>query len=373
MQKVKEEPGTGTTNGATMTTTTTTTNNDSDVRLKPATTMLPKPAPIAALPQPTAAAATAMASMFAGFPGGFNAAAFAKAAAAAFPAGLPKLAAAPPPPVMPSQAFGVAPTAASSTDKPATKRRKRGRAAEEGDVEAPPVPVDSVKPEGEAAVTAAAAGGCSPQVSTAGGPLAAAEQPVAAGVAISPQPEGTSAKGAWPSPAAGGAGGAGGTTISVLTPNLLNGDMSNQERKVCCNDSSSLALNSRDGKTSVLHRVFFRVEAKTQIFTLTPPASTSEFQLKGVFLGRLLLCFAQDPASLVLVGRAPLIVCTRRALPTNLQVCWNCLQYSRCSSHRSTYWYDSAQHIIPTGQCNKLSICHMSALRCQRARIFPVG
>lgn len=233
MPKVKEEPGT--TTGEAMTTTAD--KNDPEVRPKSTTTMLPKPAPIAALPQPTAAAATAMASMFAGFPGGFNAAAFAKAAAAAFPGGLPKLAAAPPA-AMSSPAFGAATTNAGSTSKPATKRRKRGRAAEEEHAETP-TGADSVKPEGYAGGTAMAAAAGGNSKVAAGGPLATklAEQP-AAGVAISPQPggvggagaAGASAAGAWTPPAAGGAGAA---TINVLTPNLFNGDMSNQERKVC--------------------------------------------------------------------------------------------------------------------------------------------
>lgn len=222
MKKVKEEPGTAIGEAVT--------KPDSNFRPQ-ATTMLPKPAPIAALPQPTAAAATAMASMFAGFPGGFNAAAFAKAAAAAFPSGLPKLAAAPCVP-----GFGA--TATTAGNKPATKRRKRGRAAEEEDAETL-AGADAVKPEGcagGAAVMAVAAGGNpTTKVGAAGGPLVAK---LAESVAISPQPGGTaggagaagaSVKGAWADPAAGGAGG---TTINVLTPNLFNGDMSNQERKV---------------------------------------------------------------------------------------------------------------------------------------------
>eukprot|EP00752_Nemacystus_decipiens_P011557 g10263.t1 len=242
MQKVKEEPGI--TKGQAMTTTAEKHDAVPDSRLKTATTtMLPKPAPIAALPQPTAAAATAMASMFAGFPGGFNAAAFAKAAAAAFPVGLPNLAAAPPASAMSSPAFGVA-TNAAGTSKPATKRRKRGRAAEEHDAETPPpAGASSVKPEGRAggaAMGATAGGNAKVSPAPPGGPLAAklAENP-APGVAISPQPgaaaggggvtAGASAKGAWAAPAA--AEGTGGTTINVLTPNLFNGDMSHQERK----------------------------------------------------------------------------------------------------------------------------------------------
>lgn len=225
--KVKEEPGerAHTTMGEPTATATnsppTATTTASNVRPK-TQQMFPHPPPlVGGLPQPNAATATAMASMLASFPGGFDAAAFAKAAAAAFPAGLPKLAAAPPAlvPFPPPASTG----GSTANIKPATKRRKRGRAGEDGDggAETAAAGNDAAKPEGVVADGGAAR-------ASGRGPLLAklAEQP--AGTAVSPQPPGgggASGTGVWPSSA-------GATTINVLTPNLLGDDMSNQERKV---------------------------------------------------------------------------------------------------------------------------------------------
>ncbi len=232
--KVKEEPGERAaqqTMGEPTATTTATTKPDANVRPKTQQQpMFPHPPPLVGLPQPNAATASAMASMLASFPGGFDPAAFAKAAAAAFPGGLPKLAAAPPA-LAPFTAAAAPATSTASTAsiKPATKRRKRGRAAGEGEDE------EAVAGRTDAKADGGVAGRAAPATTAAanGGPLLAklAEQPP--GVAIPPQQAGGAGAGGkggvWPST---GAGGAGAKTISVLTPNLFGDDMSNQERKV---------------------------------------------------------------------------------------------------------------------------------------------
>jgi len=216
--KVKEEPGERAHQTMAEPTATTPTKPDTNVRPKTQQQMFPPPPPLVGLPQPNAATASAMASMLASFPGGFDPAAFAKAAAAAFPGGLPKLAAAPPALVPFPAAATPATTTSTANIKPATKRRKRGRAGEGEDGEA------------MAGVDAKAEGGAAGGAAN-GGPLLAklAEQPP--GAAIPPQQAGGAGGkgGVWPST---GAGGGGATTISVLTPNLFGDDMSNQERKV---------------------------------------------------------------------------------------------------------------------------------------------
>lgn len=177
-----------------------------------------------------------VASMFGGFPvvgGFFNAAAFAAAAAAVFPGGIIPTTTAQTNPanpmtmtsqgtmlMSPGKTTADSPTtpAAGGQAAPSSKRRKRGR-AEDGQPE--------VKPEAVGGGIGTATTG----VRGVGGSLMSkleGNYPHQDGIGVA---GGTAAAGGAAGNGVGGAPWVGGA-MNVLTPNLFEGDMSNQERKV---------------------------------------------------------------------------------------------------------------------------------------------